>query len=156
MRNYYASRSKVDWLTAVKEEMRRDLEKLTEIAKSGGNSIFAENPCFMEERSKIVALYNRKMTDMSKYRGCIIIEDMPEYINFDGETVIIGCKVRLDFDGDEECYWIKGTNEMDIDHDVMSCESPLSVCLLGKKVGDEIEFRGAKIKVLEVSLQVSE
>ena len=54
------------------------------------------------------------------------------------------------YDGDEEVYTILGSNEGDFQNGFLSCESPLVLALLGKKVGDVIDFNGSIIKIVSV------
>lgn len=128
-----------------------------EVEREMGRSVkrdndLRENPEYMELRVK--AMYGipaQKRDLIIKYQSAVIIEETPEYINWDGETIIRKCSITIDYDGEEETYKILGANEGDLQNNILSCEAPLVQALLGKKVGDEIFFNGCKIKVLSVN-----
>ncbi len=60
----------------------------------------------------------------------------------DGESVVFGCSVALkNLDTDEEVvYRIVGPYESDIQKGMISMTSPLGRALMGKSVGDEVNF----------------
>ena len=110
-----------------------------------------ENPEYMSLRVKL--MYELPQKKKRLYESCknsIIIEDMEEYKNFDGTTVIIGSEVQLLIDDEEECYKILGNCESDLDDSVMSCVAPLAQAILNKCVGDKIKFRNMDICILSV------
>lgn len=135
------------------------LEVDTEIAQTNkmmGESVkrdndLRENPEFMELRVKVMyELPAKKKSLWDKWNAAIVIEDTEEYKNFDGKTVIRGSVVKINMD-DEECeYQIKGTDEGNINEDILSCETPLAQAILGKKVGEKLEFNNMKIEILAV------
>ena len=110
-----------------------------------------ENPEFMELRVKVMyELPAKKKSLWDKWNTAIVIEDTEEYKNFDSTIVIRGCIVKINID-DEECeYQIKGSDEGNIDEDILSCDAPLAQALLGKKVGEKIVFNDMKIEILSV------
>lgn len=118
------------------------------------DSDLRENPEFMELRVK--AMYGipsrkRELAQELK-KNIIIIEDTDEYKNWDGKTVIRKCQINISIDGmlGEE-YTILGCNEGDISKDIISCEAPLVMALLGHKIGEEVEFNGMKITINSVT-----
>lgn len=115
------------------------------------DSDLRENPEFMELRVKAMySLPREKQNIYAKLRNVIIIEEMEEYKNFDGETVIMGSIVTLDIDGEEEIYTIVGTEEGDLNNNSMSENAGLSQAILYHKVGDKILFNGMKIVIKKV------
>jgi len=148
----YVSRANANYLLKLDEQMRKELKSLAESVESGGNRILEENPFFLQERARIMETYDRQKREQSKYLNTVIIEEMEQYKNFDSVTVIIGCKVKIEDDGEIEEYQILGTNEGDIYNKILSCNAPMSTELIGRKVGDSFPFRGSIIKILEVSL----
>lgn len=110
-----------------------------------------ENPEFMSLRVK--AMYElpaQKRELWNRYENAAIIEESEAYKNFDGNTVIIGSVVTIDFDGDIEEYTILGNAEGDIDTNILSCGAPISEALLGHVVGDSVIFNAMTMKILKV------
>lgn len=72
----------------------------------------------------------------------------------DGHTVEPGCIVELRYDGDAdtEKYFYGSVEERGMDHDIVSPGSPLGEALVGKKVGDSIEYQSPTGAVLKVEL----
>ena len=71
-------------------------------------------------------LLAKKKSLWDKWNAAIVIEDTEEYKNFDGKTVIRGSVVKINMD-DEECeYQIKGSDEGNINEDILSCETLLA------------------------------
>ncbi len=54
--------------------------------------------------------------------------------------VALGCKVRLHIDGVEELFQLVGAPEANPAEKKISHESPLGQALLGKKVGEKVNF----------------
>lgn len=59
--------------------------------------------------------------------------------NTSNGSIVVGSKVVLHIEGDEEEYHIVGAPEADPMQRKISHESPLGKSLLGKKVGDKVE-----------------
>lgn len=135
--------------------------EIVDLNKKMGESVkldndLRENPEFLNLRVRAMyELPNKKKELWNKYEQAIVIEDMEEYHNFDGETVIRGVVVRLNFDGEEEEYRIVGTNEGDLSKNALSCNAPIANALLGKKVGEKVNFNEGNIDILEVRLNDS-
>ena len=64
--------------------------------------------------------------------------------------VALGTTVKLDMGGKEVEYSLVGTVEADPLAGKISNESPIGKELMGRKAGDEFEFNGKKVKVLEL------
>ena len=79
-----------------------------------------------------------------------IIEDLKEY-DISNKKVSVGKTVKLSFNGDEETFTILGEHEGDITKNIVSCNAPLIKLIIGKQVGDTVEFNGIKVKILEIS-----
>ena len=127
-----------------------------EVEKEMGRSVkrdndLRENPEYMELRVKAMyGIPTKKKELLMKYQSAEIIEQTKEYLDWDEKTVIRKCIVTIDYEGDVETYTILGANEGDIDNNILSCESPLVLALLGLKEGETTYFNGSKIKVLSV------
>lgn len=112
-----------------------------------------ENPEFMALRVKAMYELPQKKEELfATYNEAVVIEEMPEYINFDGSTVIMGSKVVLDYGGNETSFSIYGTNEGSIADGCISENAPLVRAIMGKKVGDIVTFRDIPVKILSVEL----
>ncbi len=112
-----------------------------------------ENPDFMALRFKAMyELPQKKKTLSELCQNAIIIEDMDEFKKFDGVTVIMGVTVTINFDGEKEIYHIVGTNEGDLQNNSISENSPIAQAILGKKVGETVQFRGMDITILSVAI----
>lgn len=135
----------------IDDEIKKTNREMGESAKLDND--LRENPEFMALRVKAMYELPQKKEELFKvFSQAEVIEEMPEYINFDGSTVIMGTKVVLDFDGDEEVYTIHGTNEGNIEDGIISENSPIARAIIGKKVGDIVTFRNMSIKILSVEL----
>ena len=138
-----------------KEYKNVDME-IKQILKEIGESVkrdndLRENSEFMQLRVK--AMYElpaKKKEIWNQYKKAIIIEEQNKYINFDNKTVILGSVVTMNFSGDIYKYTILGTNEGNIENNILSCEAPISKAILGKKIGDKILFRNETIEILNV------
>ena len=147
----YISKKSKNLFTQLHENMNKELKDLSDSFEGGGR-ILNENPFFLEERARIAAFYEEEKKSLAKYRQFIVIEEMEEYKNFDGESVIIGCSVDVLFNGHPISYKILGTKEGNMDENILSCEAPISIAILGKKVGDTIPFRDDELKIISVCL----
>ena len=75
----------------------------------------------------------------------------------DGEIVEPGALVQLRYEGDDDAdtYFYGSVEERGVEHDIISPGSPLGEALVGKKVGDKVEFvspTGATLNVEVVAI----
>jgi len=75
----------------------------------------------------------------------------------DGEVVEPGAVIQLRYEGDDDAdtYFYGSVEERGIEHDIISPRSPLGEAIVGKKVGDKVEFTsptGALLTVEVVSI----
>ncbi len=87
-----------------------------------------------------------------------MIENAEILDDTDGEIVEPGAVIELRYEGDDDVdtYFYGSVEERGIEHDIISPRSPLGVALVGKKVGDKVEFTsptGADLTVEVVSIQ---
>lgn len=133
----------------VDDEIRNTHSEMGESCKR--DSDLRENPEYMELRVKAMyALPEKKKKLFQKLREVVIIEDMPEYINFDGTTVIIGCKVSVIIDGEEETFTIAGADDGNLKENILSANAPLAQEMVGHKVGEKFKFKDINLQVLSV------
>ena len=75
----------------------------------------------------------------------------------DSDIVEPGAVVELRYEGDDDTdtYFYGSVEERDIEHDIISPRSPLGEALVGKKVGDKVDFNsptGATLTVEVISI----
>jgi transcription elongation factor GreA len=70
------------------------------------------------------------------------------------DSVYVGSKVTLRIDGAEEIYHIVGAPEADPTQRKISHESPLGSAMLGKKVGDKIQYEAPVGKLTYTILHI--
>lgn len=110
-----------------------------------------ENPEYMALRVK--AMYGipaQKRELVLKFQNAIIIEETPEYFEWDGLTVIRKSKVTISIDGEIEEYTILGSDEGSLDDNILSCDAALVKSILGHKVGEKVIFNGMVIEIQKV------
>ena len=76
----------------------------------------------------------------------------------DGDVVEPGCVVELRYEGDDDTdlYFFGSVEERGVEHDIISPGSPLGEALLGKRVGEKVDFTsptGATLTVEVVTIQ---
>ncbi|MEO7095756.1 MAG: transcription elongation factor GreA [Polyangiales bacterium] len=86
-----------------------------------------------------------------------MIENAEILDDTDGEIVEPGAVIELRYEGDDDVdkYFYGSVEERGIEHDIISPRSPLGVALVGKKVGDKVDFTsptGAELTVEVVSI----
>ncbi len=86
-----------------------------------------------------------------------MIENAAILDDTDGEIVEPGAVIELRYEGDDDVdtYFYGSVEERGIEHDIISPRSPLGVALVGKKVGDKVDFTsptGAELTVEVVSI----
>lgn len=62
----------------------------------------------------------------------------------------LGATVTLDMGGREVSYTLVGPTEANPLEGKISNESPIGKALLGRKAGEEFEFNGKKVKILDI------
>lgn len=98
--------------------------------------------------------YHQARDDLSFIDGRI--EELQEIINkaqvIDNRrsksSVDVGCKVTLSGNGKKHTYTVVGEWEADPKEKKISHQSPLGKALVGKKVGEEVEFEAPAGKIL--------
>ena len=66
------------------------------------------------------------------------------------DVVGLGTTVRLDFGGREVEYALVGPTEANPLEGTISNESPIGKAITGCRVGDEKEFNGKKVKIIDI------
>ena len=130
-------------------EIQKTLEEMGKSAKRDND--LRENPEFMELRVKAMhTLPAQKEKILWRIKEAVIIEETPEYQNFDGSIVIVGSIVTFIMDGVEERFTILGSGEGDFDNDIIAYDAPLAQAILGKKLGDVVTFNSRTIVIKKI------
>lgn len=78
--------------------------------------------------------------------NCQFIDDL----SIDISKVGIGTKVTLDDGEDEFSYTILGPLDSSPEKDIISYQSPIGEILMGKKVGQVVQFREVKLRIVKI------
>jgi transcription elongation factor GreA len=154
MTNYITN----EGLQELKKELQRILEvdipsAIDSINKALAEGDIKENSALDSaklERDKLVARESEIAIILNDYK---IIE---EHTGKPSKTVQIGGEVKIQYLSDNSIFDLKivGSSESDAIDRKISNESPLAVAILGKKEGEEVEFKIKDkiigIKILEI------
>jgi transcription elongation factor GreA len=136
-----------DELTTVgRVDIARKIEaarELGDLKENGDYHAAKDHQGHMEARIRQLA---------SMIENCVIVEGT------DGEVVEPGAVVELRYEGDDDTdtYFYGSVEERGVEHDIISPGSPLGQALLGKKVGETVDFTsptGALLTVEVVTIQ---
>ena len=133
------------------DQLRNDNTRKMGICNQDGGDL-EENPAFLQLRvDNSSTLAVRKMDILEKFPNLEIIEETPEYLEWDGTTVIRKCKVELVVDHEVVEWTILGHGEGSVDDGILSCDAPLVLSILGHKVGEQVYFNDMQIEIKKVS-----
>lgn len=134
------------------DELRIDFEKnIRNLGAVERENNLSESTEFIQERFKVTYTYNAERAKIiENLNNAVIIEDTEEFKNWNEQTVSRKCEVTIDYEGTQIKYKILGENEADIDNDILSCNAPLVISMLGHKVGEFIDFNGSTIYIESV------
>lgn len=154
MNKYYISK---DGYKKLENEYFDIDRQIVETNKKMGESVkrdndLRENPEFMDLRVKAMyELPQKKENLRKKYQEAIIIEELEDYKEFDGTTVIMGSRVELIIDNEICSYIILGTDEGNLNENILSCEAPMAKALCGQKKGDVVIFNNLNITIKNIT-----
>ena len=148
----YLTKEKYDELVAeldtLKKVRRKEVAEALEYAKSLGD--LSENAEYHEARDTQAAIEDRINHIESILKSAKIVS------SHDTHSVTVGSSVTVVKSGtkDEKVYTIVGAEEADIASGKVSVTSPLGQAVLGKKKGEDFEFKTpsgtANYKVLKI------
>jgi transcription elongation factor GreB len=127
------------------------------ITLAGEAKLRADLDQLLERRTKLKAAADRGQIDQRIARvQQILATVVPVPPATDGDAQVrFGATVTVrDARGETETYRIVGVNEIDLDRDWISWQSPLARALMNSKVGDTIRFKAPagdrQLQILEV------
>lgn len=115
------------------------------IAEAAAFGDLKENAAYHDARDKMAFLRMRVAELESAINEAIVHEKEIS------DKIQVGSKIKILFGSDTEEYEIVAPGEADILNNKLSYQSPLGVYLMGRGVGKEFDFRGTKVKVLEIN-----
>jgi len=129
-----------------KNDLRKEIADRIKIAKDFGD--LSENAAYTEAReaqndneSKIRELEDTILT--------VEVVKADKGIN----KIQIGSKFTVELNGKENDYYLVGSTEADPTNFKISNESPLGGVFLGKKAGDEADFKGPSGNIMKFKIK---
>ena len=151
---HHLSQKAYDRLKAEHDELitvgRVDIARKIEVARELGD--LKENGDYHAAKDFQGLMEARIRQLAGMIENCEIVEGT------DGEIVEPGSVVELRYegDGDTDTYFYGSVEERGVEHDIISPGSPLGKALVGKTVGDKVDFdspTGATLTVEVVSIR---
>lgn len=135
-------------LRYLKEEKRQELAAYMGAALEDGD--LRESAAYDDARQQQSA-NEARIADLEEiiHRAVVVQHE-------EGQEAVarLGANLKLeDENGGQIDFYLVGTHEADILENKISDESPLGQSLVGKRIGDAVEWRGTTYKVLSVSYE---
>lgn len=135
-----------------KKELEKELDELIKgrpviaekIATARAFGDLSENEEYSAARSEQKMAENRILEIQDILKNAEVIK------NGKKDKVVLGVTVALDMDGRKVEYTIVGPTEANPLEGKISNESPIGKVLFGRKAGEDFEFNGKKVKILEI------
>ena len=121
-------------------------ERLKEISDTSNFSATSEYQSLHRRLSKEIP---QKLADIRHKKDIAKVIDESSIV-FDGETVVIGTKVILDYGDEMEEFSIRAVYENDNKNKIVSCNSPIAQTVLGHKKGEDVLFMNGVVKIVDV------
>lgn len=132
----YVSREKLEQfkneLRELKEVKRWEVVEKIEKAKEMGD--LSENAEYAIAKEEQAFIEGRILELEDLINNAIITDELRKT-----DSINVGSKIKVKFDGEEKIFEIVGITESDPIHGKISNESPLGRALLGKIKGEEVE-----------------
>jgi len=135
-----------DELTALVDIKRPEIAQQIQSAREMGD--ISENAAY-DEAKREQAFIEGRISELEEIIKSSKIADEKA-----SESVVVGSKVTLHIEGDEEIFHIVGAPEANPTEKKISHESPLGKELLGKKVGEKIEVEAPIGKLTYTILKI--
>jgi len=123
-----------DELEKLKKHIQPKLIKMMQAAAEHGD--FSENHAYQQAKWKLRGVNGRMEKLKNRINKAILIDTSPTK---DG-IVRIGSKIKVEVKGNEKEYQILGSQEVDLEKNIISHLSPLGSILIGSKKGDKISL----------------
>ena len=135
-----------------KKDLEKELDELIKsrpaiaerIATARAFGDLSENEEYSSARSEQKMTENRILEIQEILKSAKIIRGGKK------DVVGLGTTVRLDFGGREVEYALVGPTEANPLEGKISNESPIGKAITGCRVGDEKEFNGKKVKIIDI------
>ncbi len=129
-----------------KIDLRKEISDRIKIAKDFGD--LSENAAYTEAREA-------QNDNEAKIRELEDIILTVEVVKADKgiNKIQIGSKFVVELNGKENTYYLVGSTEADPATFKISNESPLGMVFLGKKAGDEAEFKGPSGTIMKFKIK---
>lgn len=135
-----------------KKELEKELDELIKgrpviaekIATARAFGDLSENEEYSAARSEQKMAENRILEIQDILKNAEVIK------NGKKDKVVLGATVALDMDGRKVEYTIVGPTEANPLEGKISNESPIGKVLFGRKAGEDFEFNGKKVKIVEI------
>lgn len=133
------------------EELKTELEELMNqkrpqaierVARARDFGDLTENSEYQVAREELALIEGRIEELEELVKRAVVIKE-----NKNRKTVDLGCRVIVEHDGQNHEFEIVGEWEADPLKKKISAQSPLGQALVGKKVGDRVEFEAPAGKV---------
>ena len=135
-----------------KKELERELDGLIKgrpviaekIATARAFGDLSENEEYSAARAEQKMAENRILEIQEILKNAEIIKGGKK------DKIVLGATVALDMDGRGVEYTIVGPTEANPLEGKISNESPIGKMLFGRKAGEDFEFNGKKVKIVEI------
>jgi transcription elongation factor GreA len=111
---------------------RPEVVKKIQIARDSGD--LSENAAYVSARDE-QAFIEGRILELED----IIKNSLVSVGSVGGTSIVVGSKVTVHVEGEEDSFYIVGAPEADPSEKKISHESPLGKALLGKKIGEKVE-----------------
>ena len=155
MAKEYMTKQGYEKLLAKKKELESKQKEagLAAGEAAGIESDWHDNPAY-EQAQELVRTLGRQISDLEVLiRDAVIIDEL-DFSEAKADEVSVGASVAVEFDGEEETYFIGGSFDSDPSKGIISFKSPLAEAILGHKVGDVVAFTTPsgvfKVKILRI------
>lgn len=136
-----------DELNHLKTVENKRIVKL--IAEAAAFGDLKENAAYHDARDKMAFLRMRVAQLESAVNEAVVVEKK------ETDMIQAGSNVKILFAGKEENYFVVAPSEADILKSKISYQSPLGQKLMGRKTGEEFDFKAGdsavKVKILKIS-----
>lgn len=134
-------------ITELEKEEAEISSKVKRLIEEDREFLRSEEYRILKRRIRI-DIPNEKQKIKEKLKHIKLVDEND--CDFDGVTVSVFTKVTLDYDGEIEKYKIVPLCESSTADDEISCNSPIAQRILGKKIGDVVNFNNMKVTIVDV------